>query len=123
MVLTPTRPLLAAVALQRIGRPQEDPVLLLEAALRAVQALMEERGPRMWRRCWIDQPYQREERELIRSALLPSLIRAMQELAEIDQLLICRQPFERSVRVERQRAQMLQGLLDALASGGLERGG
>ena len=110
MVLTPTRPLLAAAALQRIGRPQEDPVLLLEAALRAVQALIEERGPRMWRRCWIDQPYQREERELIRSVLLPSL-------------MICRQPFERSLRVERQRVQMLQGLLDALASGGLERGG
>ena len=123
MVLTPTRPLLAAAALQRIGRPQEDPVLLLEAALRAVQALMEERGPRMWRRCWIDQPYQREERELIRSALLPSLMRGLAELDQIDQLLICRQPFERSVRVERQRVQMLQGLLDALASGGLERGG
>ena len=114
--------MLAAAALQRIGRPQEDPVLLLEAALRAVQALMEERGPRMWRRCWIDQPYQREERELIRSELLPSLIRAMQELAEIDQLLICRQPFERSLQVESQRAQKLQGLLDALVSGGLERG-
>ena len=84
---------------------------------------MEERGPRMWRRCWIDQPYQREERELIRSALLPSLMRGLAELDQIDQLLICRQPFERSVRVERQRAQMLQGLLDALASGGLERGG
>ena len=123
MVLTPTRPLLNAAALQRIGRPQEDPVLLLEAALRAVQALMEERGPRMWRRCWIDQPYQREERELIRSVLLPSLMRGLAELDQIDQLLICRQPFERSVRVERQRAQMLQGLLDALASGGLERGG
>ena len=123
MVVTPTRPLLASAALQLIGRPQEDPVLLLEAALRAVQALMEERGPRMWRRCWIDQPYQREERELIRSALLPSLMRGLAELDQIDQLLICRQPFERSVRVERQRAQMLQGLLDALATGGLERGG
>ncbi len=33
MVLTPTRPLLAAAALQRIGRPQEDPVLLLEAQI------------------------------------------------------------------------------------------
>ena len=123
MVVTPTRPLLAAAALQRIGRPQEDPVLLLESALRAMQALMEERGPRMWRRCWIDQPYQREERELIRSLLLPSLMRGLAELDQIDQLLICRQPFERSVQVESQRAQMLQGLLDGLGCGGVERGG
>jgi len=123
MVVTPTRPLLAAAALQRIGRPQEDPVLLLESALRAMQALMEERGPRMWRRCWIDQPYQREERELISSVLLPSLMRGLAELDQIDQLLICRQPFERSVQVESQRAQMLQGLLDGLGCGGVERGG
>ena len=33
MVVTPTRPLLAAAALQRIGRTQEDPVLLLEAQI------------------------------------------------------------------------------------------
>ncbi|MCP9821952.1 hypothetical protein [Cyanobium sp. L1E-Cus] len=123
MVVTPTRPLLAAAALQRIGRPQEDPVLLLEAALRAVQALMEERGPRMWRRCWIDQPYQREERELIRTELLPPLIRSLKELAEIDLLLIRRQPLQRSLRVEWRRAEQLQGLLDGLGCGGVERGG
>ena len=123
MVLTPTRPPVVAVAPQRIGRPQEDPVLLLEAALLAVQALIAERGPRMWRRCWIDQPYQREERELIRTELLPPLIRAMQELAEIDLLLIRRQPLQRSLRVEWRRAEQLQGLLDALGCCGVERGG
>ena len=123
MVVTPTRPLLAAAALQRIGRPQEDPVLLLEAALRAVQALMEERGPRMWRRCWIDQPYQREERELIRTELLPPLVRALAELEEIDQLLIRRQPWERSLRVERLRDERLQGLIKCLTTAGMERGG
>ena len=80
MVLAPTRLSIPAAPLQRIGKPQEDPVLLLEAALRAVQALMEQRGPRMWRRCWIDQPYQREERELIRTELLPPLVRALAEL-------------------------------------------
>jgi hypothetical protein len=47
MVVTPTRPLLASAALQRIGRHQGDSVLLHEAALRAVQALMAERRPRM----------------------------------------------------------------------------
>ena len=67
-----------------MGRPKEDPVLLLEAALLAVQALIAERGPRMWRRCWIDQPYQREERELIRTELLPPLIRAIKEYREGD---------------------------------------
>jgi hypothetical protein len=123
MVLTPTRPPVVAVGPQRIGSPQEDPVLLLEAALLAVQALIAERGPRMWRRCWIDQPYQREERELIRTELLPPLIRAMQELAEIDLLLIRRQPLQRSLRVEWRRAEQLQGLLDALGCSGEERGG
>ena len=77
----------------------------------------------MWRRCWIDQPYQREERELIRTELLPPLIRAMQELAEIDLLLIRRQPLQRSLRVEWRRAEQLQGLLDALGCAGVERGG
>jgi hypothetical protein len=123
MVLAPTRPLIPAAPLQRIGTPQEDPVLLLEAALRAVQALMLQRGPRMWRRCWIDQPYQREERELIRTELLPPLVRALAELAEIDQLLIRRQPWERSLRVERLRDERLQGLIKCLTTAGMERGG
>ena len=123
MVLTPTRPPVVAVGPQRIGRPKEDPVLLLEAALLAVQALIAERGPRMWRRCWIDQPYHREERELIRTELLPPLIRAMQELAEIDLLLIRRQPLQRSLQAEWRRAEQLQGLLDGLGCSGLERGG
>jgi hypothetical protein len=123
MVLAPTRLLVPAAPLQRIGTPQEDPVLLLEAALRAVQALMLQRGPRMWRRCWIDQPYQREERELIRTELLPPLERALAELEEIDQLLIRRQPWERSLRVERLRDESLQGLIKCLTTAGMERGG
>jgi hypothetical protein len=123
MVLAPTRPLIPAAPLQRIGTPQEDPVLLLEAALRAVQALMLQRGPRMWRRCWIDQPYVREERELIRTELLPPLERALAELEEIDQLLIRRQPWERSLRVERLRDERLQGLIKCLTTAGMERGG
>ena len=123
MVLAPTRPLIPAAPLQRIGTPQEDPVLLLEAALRAVQALMLQRGPRMWRRCWIDQPYQREERELIRTELLPPLMRALAELEEIDQLLIRRQPWERSLLVERLRDERLQGLIKCLTTVGWERGG
>ena len=128
MVLAPTRLSIPAAALQRIGAPQEDPVLLLEAALRAVQALMLQRGPRMWRRCWIDQPYVREERELIRTELLPPLVRAMEELAEIDLLLIRRQPIERSLQVERLRDESLQGLIDGFstagrASGDVRRGG
>ena len=118
MVLAPTRLLIPAAPLQRIGTPQEDPVLLLEAALRAVQALMEQRGPRMWRRCWIDQPYQREERELIRTELLPPLMRALAELEEIDQRLIRRQPWERSLLVERLRDERLQGLIECLTTVG-----
>jgi hypothetical protein len=123
MVLAPTRPLIPAAPLQRIGTPQEDPVLLLEAALRAVQALMLQRGPRMWRRCWIDQPYVREERELIRTELLPPLVRALAVLKEIDQLLIRRQPWERSLLVERLRDERLQGLIKCLTTVGWERGG
>ena len=123
MVLAPTRLSIPAAPPQRIGTPQEDPVLLLEAALWAVQALMHQRGPRMWRRCWIDQPYQREERELIRTELLPPLERALAELVEIDQLLIRRQPWERSLRVERLRDERLQGLIKCLTTAGMERGG
>jgi hypothetical protein len=123
MVLAPTCPLIPAAPLQRFGTPQEDPVLLLEAALRAVQALMLQRGSRMWRRCWIDQPYQREERELIRTELLPPLVRALAELEEIDQLLIRRQPWERSLLVERLRDERLQGLIECLTTAGSERGG
>jgi hypothetical protein len=123
MVLAPTRLSIPAAPPQRIGTPQEDPVLLLEAALRAVQALMLQRGPRMWRRCWIDQPYVREERELIRTELLPPLVRALAVLEEIDQRLIRRQPWERSLRVERLRDERLQVLIECLTTVGWERGG
>jgi hypothetical protein len=44
-------------------------------------------------------------------------------LAEIDLLLIRRQPLQRSLRVEWRRAEQLQALLDALGCGGVEGGG
>lgn len=55
--------------------------------------------------------------------MLPLLIRAMKELAEIDLLLISRQPLERSPRVDWRCTEQLQGLLNALGCSGLKRGG
>ncbi|MFN7227552.1 MAG: hypothetical protein ACK5UG_00685 [Synechococcaceae cyanobacterium] len=62
-------------------KPEEDPFLLLESSLRAVQEILVRRRGLPLRRSWIEQPYGEEEIALLEEEVLPVLQRALLRVA------------------------------------------
>jgi hypothetical protein len=62
-------------------KPEEDPFLLLESSLRAVQEILVRRRELPLRRSWIEQPYGEEEIALLEEEVLPVLQRALLRVA------------------------------------------
>ena len=66
------------------GSPQEDPFLLLESTLKAVERLLRHADQRPLQRCWIDHPYGEEELTRLEEEVLPAISRCLQRIDEID---------------------------------------
>jgi hypothetical protein len=60
-------------------RPEEDPFLLLESSLRAVQEILQRRRGLPLRRSWIEQPYGEEELTLLWVDAIDQRLLAAQE--------------------------------------------
>jgi hypothetical protein len=78
----------AAIAACSFCRPEEDPFLLLESSLRAVQEMLLRRRGLPLRRSWIEQPYGEEELTLLEEEMLPVLQRTLLRVDAIDQRLL-----------------------------------
>ncbi len=72
-------------------RPEEDPFLLLESSLRAVQEILLRRRGLPLRRSWIEQPYGEEELTLLEEEVLPVIQRTLLRVDAIDQELLAAQ--------------------------------
>ncbi|MFN9692952.1 MAG: hypothetical protein ACK550_04020 [Synechococcaceae cyanobacterium] len=72
-------------------RPEEDPFLLLESSLRAVQEILLRRRGLPLRRSWIEQPYGEEELTLLEVKVLPVIQRTLLWVDAIDQMLLAAQ--------------------------------
>ena len=73
-------------------RPEEDPFLLLESSLRAVQEILLRRRGLPLRRSWIEQPYgEEEELTLLQEEVLPVIQRTLLRVDAIDQRLLAAQ--------------------------------
>ena len=64
--------------------PQEDPFLLLESTLKAVERLLRHADQRPLQRCWIDHPYGEEELTRLEEEVLPAISRCLERIDEID---------------------------------------
>jgi len=64
--------------------PQEDPFLLLESTLKAVERLLRHADQRPLQRCWIDHPYGEEELTRLEEEVIPAISRCLQRIDEID---------------------------------------
>ena len=73
-----------AAARSPYGRPEEDPFLLLETALKAVQSLLRNADGLPLRRTWIDCPYGEEEITILEEEVLPALERCIERVDAID---------------------------------------
>ncbi len=69
-------------------RPEEDPFLLLESSLRAVQQILLRRRGLPLRCSWIEQPYGGEELTLLEVKVLPVIQRMLLRVDAIDQMLL-----------------------------------
>jgi hypothetical protein len=72
-------------------KPEEDPFLLLESSLRAVQEILLRRRGLPLRRSWIEQPYGEEELTLLEEEVLPVIQRTLLRVDAIDQRLLAAQ--------------------------------
>ncbi|MFO7628365.1 MAG: hypothetical protein R6W06_02385 [Prochlorococcaceae cyanobacterium] len=89
----------------RFCRPEEDPFLLLESTLHAVQWILLRRRGLPLRRTWIEQPYGEEEITLLEEEVLPALQRCLMRIDEIDGELQAQQDAEAQLQCSQLEAE------------------
>ena len=57
--------------------PQEDPFLLLESTLKAVERILRHASQQPLQRCWIDHPYGEEELTRLEEEVIPAISRCL----------------------------------------------
>jgi len=75
-------------------RPEEDPFLLLESSLKAIERILLLRRGLPLRRTWIEQPYGEEEITLLEEELIPAMGEFLARIQEIDAVLEAAQATE-----------------------------
>ena len=81
-------PRAAGVARPLLSRPEEDPFLLLESTLRAIEGILQCSQGQPLRRPWIEQPYGEEEVTLLEEEVLPAIEQCLARVKELDQRLV-----------------------------------
>ncbi len=69
-------------------RPEEDPFLLLESTLRAIEGILQRSQGQPLRRPWDEQPYGEEEITLLEEEVLPAIEQCLVRVEELDQRLL-----------------------------------
>ena len=65
-------------------RPEEDPFLLLESSLKAIERILQLRRGLPLRRSWIEQPYGEEEITLLEEEVIPAIQQCLVRVDELD---------------------------------------
>ena len=65
-------------------RPEEDPFLLLESSLKAIERILQLRRGLPLRRTWIEQPYGEEEITLLEEEVIPAIQQCLARVDELD---------------------------------------
>ena len=75
-------------------RPEEDPFLLLESSLKAIERILQLRQGLPLRRSWIEQPYGEEEITLLEEEVIPAIQQCLVRVDELDGKLQAQQDAE-----------------------------
>ena len=75
-------------------RPEEDPFLLLESSLKAIERNLQRRRGLPLRRTWIEQPYGEEEITLLEEEVIPAIQQCLARVDELDERLLADQELE-----------------------------
>ena len=88
-------------------KPEEDPFLLLESSLKAIERILRLRRGLPLRRTWIEQPYGEEEITLLEEEVIPAIQQSLARIDELDERLLAEQELLRRSQLEAQRRLML----------------
>ena len=75
-------------------RPEEDPFLLLESSLKAIERILQLRRGLPLRRTWIEQPYGEEEITILEEEVIPAIQQCLARIDELDGKLQAQQDAE-----------------------------
>ena len=76
------------VARSQFCRPEEDPFLLLESTLRAIEGILQRSQGQPLRRPWDEQPYGEGEITLLEEEVMPAIEQCLLRVGELDQRLL-----------------------------------
>ena len=84
-------------------RPEEDPFLLLESSLKAIERILLLRRGLPLRRTWIEQPYGEEEITLLEEEVIPAIQQCLARVDELDERLLAQQELLHRCQLEAER--------------------
>jgi hypothetical protein len=84
-------------------RPEEDPFLLLESSLKAIERILLLRRGLPLRRTWIEQPYGEEEITLLEEEVIPAIQQCLKRVDELDERLLAQQELLQRCQLEDER--------------------
>ena len=84
-------------------KPEEDPFLLLESSLKAIERILQLRRGLPLRRTWIEQPYGEEEITLLEEEVIPAIQQCLARVDELDERLLAQEELMQRCELELQR--------------------
>jgi len=81
-------------------RPEEDPFLLLESSLKAIERILQVRRGLPLRRTWVEQPYGEEEITLLEEEVIPAIQQCLARVDELDERLLAQQELMQRCQLE-----------------------
>ena len=84
-------------------RPEEDPFLLLESSLKAIERVLQLRQGLPLRRTWIEQPYGEEEITILEEEVIPAIQPCLARIDELDGRLLAQQELLQRCQLEAER--------------------
>ena len=84
-------------------RPEEDPFLLLESSLKAIERILQLRQGLPLRRTWIDYPYGEEEITRLEEEVIPAIQQCLARVDELDGKLQAQQELMQRCQLEAER--------------------
>ena len=82
---------MSSAAASPFCRPEEDPFLLLESSLKAIERILQLRRGLPLRRTWIEQPYGEEEITLLEEEVIPAIQQCLARVDALDERLLAQQ--------------------------------
>jgi hypothetical protein len=84
-------------------KPEEDPFLLLDSSLKAIERILLLRRGLPLRRTWIEQPYVEEEITLLEEEVIPAIQQCLKRVDELDERLLAQQELLHHCQLETER--------------------